>query len=350
MAKSDKKFDPKFTITNKITSGITKIERARGFLEAANLSKDWITQMQNRALLLEAHHTTHIEGTQLTLDQSEKLLAGKTVKNANPDDKKELLNYRKAFELVSEYLQDDSPITEILVREIHKKLVQDVRGNKSAPGEYRKIQNYVINSKTGETVYTPPPAYEVSRMMQEMLDWINHEENINPILISAISQFQLVHIHPFLDGNGRSARLLSTLCLYKKGYDFKKLFSISEFYDRDPLAYYEAIQSVRNNDMDMTSWIEYFVIGLSTQMDEIKIQGEQVIKTDLIIREYELNQRQKEIILMGFKNDKFTIKDCEKLFPDENRRNIQRDLKELIDKSLLIAEGTTKNRYYKLTN
>ncbi len=70
-------FSPEFTITNGITAGLTKIERARGLLDAAKLSKDWISDMQNRALVLEAHHTTHIEGTHLTLEQSEKLLAGK---------------------------------------------------------------------------------------------------------------------------------------------------------------------------------------------------------------------------------------------------------------------------------
>lgn len=79
-------FNPKFTITNAITGALTRIERARGFLEAAKLSEDWIRQMQERALVLEAHYTTHIEGTRLTLAQSELLLAGKKVKDVDPDD------------------------------------------------------------------------------------------------------------------------------------------------------------------------------------------------------------------------------------------------------------------------
>lgn len=76
---------PHFTITNPITAALTKIERARGFLEAAKLSEDWIARMQLRALVLEAHHTTHIEGTQLTLEQSERLFAGESVPEADPD-------------------------------------------------------------------------------------------------------------------------------------------------------------------------------------------------------------------------------------------------------------------------
>jgi Fic family protein len=88
-----KEFTPKFTITNTMTEALTRIERARGFLEAATLSEDWITRMSQRAILLEAHYTTHIEGTQLTLEQAEELWDGGIVKNANPDDRQELLNY-----------------------------------------------------------------------------------------------------------------------------------------------------------------------------------------------------------------------------------------------------------------
>jgi Fic family protein len=109
-------FAPQFEITNSITAELTRIERARGFLDAAKLSEDWITGMQKRALVLEAHYTTHIEGTQLTLEQSERILAGQKVRGARPDDAQELLNYKKAFELVSGYLESGEPIAEALIR------------------------------------------------------------------------------------------------------------------------------------------------------------------------------------------------------------------------------------------
>lgn len=125
-----------------------------------------------------------------------------------------------------------------MIQEIHKRLVEGVHGGEAAPGEYRIVQNYVINSTTGETIYTPPPPNEVPAMMAELLEWLNREQEIHPVLISGIAQFQLVQIHPFLDGNGRTSRLLSTLCLYRAGYDFKRLFTISEYYDRDREAFY----------------------------------------------------------------------------------------------------------------
>lgn len=134
-----KGFNPLFTITNPITAGLTRIEWARGFLEAATLSESWVREMGHRALILEAHYTTHIEGAHLTLEQAERLLEGRPVPEADPDDAQELLNYRKAFDFVSEYVESGAPISVGLIREIHKRLVDGVRGGAAAPGEYRKI-------------------------------------------------------------------------------------------------------------------------------------------------------------------------------------------------------------------
>jgi len=341
-----KSFKPIFTITNQITAGLTRIERARGFLEAATLSEAWIREMGRRALILEAHHTTHIEGTRLTLEQAKRLLEGNPVPEADPEDVLELLNYRKAFEFVSEYLEDGGPITEGLVREIHKRLVEGIRGGAAAPGEYRKIQNYVVNSVTGETVFTPPPAHDVPILMAELVDWLNREQEVHPVLVSDISQFQFVHVHPFLDGNGRTSRLLSTLCLYRAGYDFKRLFTISEYYDRDRSAFYRAIQSVRESGMDMTGWLEYFVEGLTTQLAEVRERGEQAIRRDVLIKEHGLSDRQAKALGHILEHGSLTIQEFEHLFPEVNRRSLQRDLKSMVDMGLLISEGATNKLVY----
>ena len=343
-------FEPTFTITNRITAGLTQIERARGFLEAATLSEDWVREMGRRAFILEAHHTTHIEGTHLTLEQAEHLLNGNQIPEADPDDVRELLNYRKAFAVVSEYLEKGGSITEGLVREIHKQLVEGVRGGAAAPGEYRKIQNYVVNSITNETIYTPPPAHEVPIMMEELVDWLNEEQNIHPVLVSGISQFQLVHIHPFLDGNGRTSRLLSTLALYRAGYDFKRLFTISEYYDRDRPAFYRAIQRVRENDMDLTCWLEYFVEGLTAQLAEVRERGELAIRRDVLTKEHGLSDRQTKALSHILEHGSLTIQDFEGLFPDINRRTLQRDLKAMVDQGLIVSEGATHQLRYRLAD
>lgn len=342
------KFKPKFTITNSIANDLTQIVMVKGFLDAAILSEAWIDEMQDRALILEAHHTTHIEGTQLTLEQSKKVLQGERPANTNSDDVKELINYRDAFDLVADYLDEDGPVTGGVIREIHKRLVKNVRGNSAAPGEYRKIQNYVVNSNTGETVYVPPPAYEISILMQELVDYINNTTEVHPVLMSGIAQFQLVHIHPFLDGNGRTARLLSTLCLYIKGYDFKRLFTISEYYDRNRADYYKAIQNVRDHEMDMTIWLEYFTHALAEQLQEIKTKGEVVIQINKVAKQHKLSDRQIKLFRSLFEQIELTIKDFEQIFVDIPRRSLQRDLKDLMDKKLLVMEGSTNKVIYKL--
>ena len=342
------RFQPLFRISNRVTAALTRIERARGFLDAAKLSEDWLAAMRSRALLLEAHHTTHIEGTRLTLEQAERLFAGKAVPEADPDDARELLNYRDAFEFVSGYLNDGGPVTEGLIREIHQRLVAGVRGGAAHPGEYRRVQNYVANSNTGRIIYTPPPPLEVSPLMTELVAWLNAPTQIHPVLASGIAQFQLVHIHPFVDGNGRTSRLLSTLCLYRAGYDFKRLFSISEYYDRDRASFYAAIQGVRDQGMDLSGWLDYFVEGLATQMDEVRESGQRVIKADVMAAKHRLNARQKSALRFLLGHGKMTIQDYETLCPQAHRRSLQRDLQGLVKAGLVTASGATNLLEYRL--
>jgi Fic family protein len=438
---------PRFTISNLMTAVLTQIERARGFLEAAKLSEDWVEKMRSRALLLEAHYTTHIEGTRLTLEQAEHILSGMRVPEADPDDVRELLNYRAAFEFVSEYLEtglpaprpnpgefcvyvlkcaddsfyigqtDDFPrryedhcskrvswtaprlpaepihwevfdsrekamkrerelktgfgrkwlkreyvagrlagasrqaggaITEGLIREIHKRLVEGVRGGVGAPGQYRTVQNYVVNSRTRAVLYTPPPPSDVPALMRDLVAWLNGVRDIHAVLVSGIAQFELVHIHPFVDGNGRTSRLLSTLCLYRAGYDFKRLFTISEYYDRDRTAFYDALQHVREQGMDLTGWLEYFVDGLATQMKEVTDRGKRIIRRDAIAQKYGLTARQALAVGYLLENPVLRIEDYEKLCPGTNKRTLQRDLKTLFQKGLLKAEGSARAIRYRL--
>ena len=349
--KAEAEFSPRFRITNAIARDLTIIERARGFLQAATLSEQWVANMSRRALLLEAHHTTHIEGTQLTLEQSEKLLAGKQVHGVSRDDRLELLNYREAFELVARYILSDSPITETLVREIHRLLVVGVRGGEARPGEYRRVQNLVANTETGQIIYTPPPAGDVPELMRHLVDWLNRETDIHPVLMSGLAQFQLVHIHPFVDGNGRTSRLLSTLCLYRTGYDFKRLFTLSEYYDRDRRAYYRAIQQVRDSGMNCTGWLEYYCHGLASQMHETVERGRKVILTDLLTREHSLNDRQVFVLHSLMDGLQLRISDLESQFPRVNRRTLRRDQKRLTDLAMIeysAASATDPNREYSL--
>ena len=219
--------------------------------------------------------------------------------------------------------------------------MEGVRGGSAAPGRYRKIQNYVVNSATGETIYTPPPAHDVPIMMAELVDFLSSEMDTHPVLVSGIAQFQLVHIHPFLDGNGRTSRLLSTLYLYRAGYDFKRLFTISEYYDRDRPAFYRAIQGVREAGMDMTGWLEFFVDGLSTQLAEVRERGEQAIRKDVIAKQHNLSDRQALALSHILVHGQVSIQGFERISPRVSRRTLQRDLKAMVDKGLIVEKASS---------
>lgn len=343
-------FQPHFSITNQINNSLLGIERARGFLEATKFKEAWLKSMRSQALILEAHHSTHIEGTELTLLQARKIFMGQSVAGVKQDDRQELTNYIKAIDFVSEYLGKKADITEELVKEIHKILVKDVRGETLEPGRYRKVQNYVVNSITRKVIYTPPPHSQVKPLMREFIKWLNEKSSISPVLLAGIGQYQFVDIHPFLDGNGRTARVLCTLILYQNGYDFKRLFSLSEYYDKNRRKYYDAIQTVRRNNMDMTEWLEYFADGLTSQLSEVKIKGERAIKKEVLserTKDFSLNQRQKKALAYLVEHHRIDNSGYQKV-GKTTRKTSSRDLTELVQLGLLERHGKRKGTYYTL--
>ncbi|MDO9536977.1 MAG: Fic family protein [Thermoplasmata archaeon] len=346
-------FEPKFTITKKIHNALLEIERARGFIDGINLRDDLIDKMRSQALILEAHHSTHIEGTELTLEQAQLILTGEQVDNVRPDDRQELLNYKEAMDFIADYLDKKTEITEGLIKNVHHILVKEVRGGILEPGQYRTVQNYVVNTATREIIYTPPDPEKVPGLMKEFVKWLNNIGDVSPVLAAGIAQHKFVDIHPFIDGNGRTARVLCTLVLYLNGYDFKRLFSLSEFYDTNRPGYYRAIQSVRQEDMDLTLWLEYFIDGLKVQMLEVKDRGEATIKKEIIIEKAKkagLNERQEMILKYIIENKKASVDDIRQEL-DIVRRTVQRDFVVLVNAGLAREVATSKTdptRYYEL--
>src|SRR4030095_11162491 len=174
--------------------------------------------------------------------------------------------------------------------------------------------------------------------------------DIHPVLVSGVAQFQLVHIHPFVDGNGRTSRLLSTLCLYRAGYDFKRLFSISEYYDCNRTDFYAALQSVREQGMDLTGWLDFFVEGLATQMDELTERGKRVIRTDILVAKSGLTARQTALVIDLIEQPEADLQSFQAISPDVPRRMFQRDLQQAVSKGVLLASGATHRKRYRLND
>src|SRR5256885_19997 len=118
--------------------------------------------------------------------------------------------------------------------------------------------------------YMPPPAEDVSGLMFELLEWWNNEsQGLSPVLSSAIVHYRFEAIHPFADGNGRTGRALALWELYRRGFDTHHIFSVDEFYWEDRPRYYAALQAVRQQGEDLTSWLEYCAEGLQQTMERV---------------------------------------------------------------------------------
>ncbi len=344
-------YSPTFTITNKILKHIGIIEAAREVIDNAPLVPAWEAKFREEAMVRTVHHGTHIEGNELNLTEAERVLAGAKIVGRERDIQ-EVLNYRNVLKFIESY--DNKTVTEETIKHMHELTVHRILPEETI-GEYRKTQVVVKNSQTGEITFRPPPALEIPFLMKSFLDWLNtaKPDDIHATLKAGITHYEIVRIHPFLDGNGRVARATATLILFGERYDVKRFFSLEEYYDREPMRYYETLQSVASSGGNMTAWLEYFTEGLAIELTRIKekVKG---LSTDLKIKkslggqQLALSERQIKIIEYIQENGFLQNKAFFELFPMVSEDTVLRELKDLLKKGIVVKEGTTKGARYVL--
>lgn len=343
-------YTPKFTITNKILKNIGIIEACREVIDNAPLLPYYEKKFRDEALTRSVHHGTHIEGNELNLSQAEKVLQGAEVVGRDRDIQ-EVMNYRK----VIDYIGESRNIDEVFIKKLHKMTVFKILPTEKC-GEYRKTQVVVKNNRTLEVSFRPPQAMLVSGQIKDLIAFINssQQKDIHPVLKSGIVHYELVRIHPFLDGNGRVARALSTLILFLEGYDIRKFFSLEEYFDSAAAEYYDALQNVEKNHGDLTYWLEYFTEGLSIELNKIKEKVEH-ISVDAKLREklggkpLLLSDRQLKIIEYIQKTGYLQNKAFEQLFPMVSEDTILNELKVLLKSGIIKKQGVTKGAKYVMT-
>ncbi len=344
---------PKFTITNKILKNIGIIEACKEVIDHAPLLPYYEKQFRQDALVRTVHYGTHIEGNELNLDQAEKVLAGKSIV-ARERDIQEVINYRKTMEYINKFKIQNSKfkIDEDSIKLIHKITVNKILPEEKC-GTFRKTQVVIKNNQTLEVSYRPPEAKEISTQIKDLIAFISkpQSQDIHPVLKSGIVHYELARIHPFLDGNGRVARALSTLILFLEGYDIRKFFSLEEYFDSNASEYYKALQSVEENKGDLTFWLEYFTEGLSIELSKIKDKVEK-ISVDGKLREklggkpLLLTDRQLKIIEYIQKTGYLQNKAFSELFPMVSEDTILNELKGLLKNSIIKKHGITKGARY----
>lgn len=346
-------YEPKFTISNKILKNIGIIEAAKEVIDHAPLLPYYEKQFQKDALVRTVHHGTHIEGNELNINQAEKVMMGQDVV-ARERDIQEVLNYRRVMDFING-LQDNKGITKDMLQDIHKYTVEKILDPEKR-GIYRQTQVVIKNSQTGDVSFRPSPADTVPGEIDDLIVFINSKENqdIHPVLKSGIVHYEFVRIHPFVDGNGRVARALSTLILFQEGYDIRKFFSLEEYFDAHADNYYESLQSVAKNGGDLTEWLTYFTEGLAIELTKIKEKVES-ISVDGKLREklggqpLLLSDRQLRIIEFIQKTGYLQNQAFKQLFPMISEDTILNELKVLTTHGIIKKQGITKGAKYIMT-
>jgi len=269
-------FKPKYNLTNSIVKNLTEIAEARAIIDGAKILPQQELKLRRQAVIRMTQSSTAIEGNRLNLHQVEALYANKKI-DALERDVYEVKNYLKALKYIDEIIKKKQPISEKVILSIHKLVT-----NKTLPpdksGVYRKTPVYVVKSMFGyviETIYTGSKAKSVPTLCANLVKWIGESEkvNINPVIIAGIVHQEIAAIHPFADGNGRTARVLATLILYQRGYDFRRLFALEDYYNRERQDYYKAInigKKYEERKVDFTPWLEYFVEGFREEIKNVK--------------------------------------------------------------------------------
>ena len=269
-------FNPIYKLTNSIVQMLTAIAESKAVIERAKILPQQELKLRRQALIRITHSSTAIEGNELGISQVEALLARKKI-DAPQRDVYEVQNYLKALKYIEKIVRAKQPITEKVLLNIHK-LVTSETISREQCGHYRKNRVYVVKRRPGfpdEIVYTGPEANKVPELCKNLLEWITESEKkeINPIVVAGVTHQEIATIHPFADGNGRTARALATLILYKRGYDFRRLFAIEDYYNHDRQSYYKAINIGENYEkrrIDFTPWLEYFVKGFKKEIDSVR--------------------------------------------------------------------------------
>jgi Fic family protein len=275
-------WQPKFTLTHLAVSKLTEIAAARAVVESATLSTPVLAELSRQARVRATHYSTRIEGNRLTLAEAARAIAGdRRLFRGREREAAEVRNYWEALARMEDWAAKGLVVDEPLIQRLAGLVLHGKRA-KQAP--YRTGQNAIRDSATGVLVYLPPEATDVPALMAALANWTREAERggVSPVVIAGLAHYQFVTIHPYYDGNGRSARLLATLLLHRGGYGLRGLVSLEEYHSRDLMAYYHALAVGDHHnyyagraEADLTGWLEYFVSTVSAVFEAAK---QEVIK------------------------------------------------------------------------
>jgi Fic family protein len=354
-------FKPNFTITPKIATYLMRIEAARQSVQDLPITPSVLATLRETARLFSTHYSTMIEGNQLTQEQVSKVIEDHQHFPGRERDEKEVLGYYVALEKLEQLSALQGAVTETHIQTLHALVMAEGRkGAKPAP--YRDGQNVIRDSRSRRIVYMPPEAKDVPTLMKEMVTWIASSERQElPCPIRAgIAHYEFATIHPYYDGNGRTARLLTTLILHLGGYDLRGLYSLEEYYARNLGAYYEALTVGPSHNYyegrakaNITQWVEYFCDGVADSFESVKRRAAEAASSGAHDRSSvlrRLDPRQRTALVLFKESDFVTSGNVAELFSISERA--ARNLLTAWVRSgfVVVASPAKKSRKYELSS
>jgi Fic family protein len=350
-------FQPVFSITPAIVRGLMRIEAVKHAVEALPITPRVLANLRETARLFSTHYSTMIEGNLLTQEQVAKVIAVDQHFPGRQRDEQEVKGYYAALDEVDHLAQKSSHVTERVVQSLHG-LVMGGGKTRRKPTPYRDEQNVIRDSRTQRIVYMPPEAKEVPALMAELTVWINTEDELPVALKAAIAHYQYATIHPYYDGNGRTARLLTTLILHLGGYGLKGLYALEEYYARDLKAYYEALTvgpshnyHLGRAEADITGWIAYFIEGMASAFESVHAQATREAmsgagdRSQLLRR---LDTKQRKVLTLFEKSREVTAKEIADLFGFQQRTATTLCQQWVATGFFIVSSPSKKSRRYRL--
>jgi Fic family protein len=351
-------YTPNYTISPEVLSAVAEIAETRVIIERSPVLPINELELKRQALIRQVHTSTSIEGNKLAEFQVGKVLSGDEVIG---DQKSiiEVKNYQNAVREIEHLTESEhNNLSLELIYKLHrilmKGLVEESKLGHPRPGEI-----YIVDDMGDEgdfVRYKGPDAEKIEQLLQEMVEW--HEfatkDELHPVLKAGILHLQFIMIHPFADGNGRLARLLTQWSLYRDGWDFRKIIVLEEFYNRNRQQYYDAERFGSGDEyqegQDMTPWIEYFVAGFLVEARKVRkiITSLGFDKANIKTQTF-LDSDELKIMDMINSTLSITSDDVMDLLKIA-KRTAQLKLKGLVEKELIQVRGKGPSTFYVLPN
>lgn len=267
-------YEPKVTITAKLQNSLNSIEGICDLVRTIPVMPIIEERIQHEALVDTVYYTAKIEGNPLDIRTAERI-GSKQLSMFEDEDSQTFANIYKVMDFIKHVAAEtDIPINEEVIKQIHAFVIRDIP-SQGSPGVYKLEPNAILDNATKQHIFLPPNPSDTPKLMSELMVWLTRKPlAIHPIIAAGVAHLELVAIHPFDNGNGRTARALADLILYRYGYSFRYLFSWVRKVGIDMDVYHrklrEVLGSKYGDNNDATMWVEYFADSVAKSLDEKK--------------------------------------------------------------------------------